>query len=56
MKLSKKEIQEKNQLTHERVHALKMFTKDLKENKKPEIKSIPVELVNEYCTHVSPKN
>ena len=31
-----------------------MFTQDLKENKKPEIKSIPIELENEYCSHMSP--
>ena len=51
-----RETLEKNQLTHERVHALRLFTKDLKESKaEPKKKSIPVELDNQYCSHISPK-
>ena len=51
-----RETLEKNQLTHERVHALRLFTKDLKEGQaEPKKKSIPVELENQFCSHISPK-
>ena len=52
----KMEVMQRNQLTHERVHALRLFTKDLKGGGAlPKDGSIPVELENHFCSHVSPE-
>ena len=41
------EVQQKNQLTHERVQALKLLTQD----KMKPIK-IPIEVENKFCSHL----
>ena len=47
------EVLQKNQLTHERVHALRLFAKDLKSSQ-PREERIPIEVENHFCSHISP--